>query len=112
MEDLEKVKTPQRAGQIFDSRLLRLFNETDYAIIRTLIEKLPNVKRRILEMHFWEGLSLTEIAATLGMDWARINREIKEAFKTLKISCENDPRFSRHRRKHQMMGDKTWKQIA
>ncbi len=89
------AKTQNTTGAFIEERL---FSETDYAIIRTLIQTLPNTKRRILEMHFWEGFSLTETAASLGMDWARINREIKDAFEMLKISCEKDPRFSRHKK--------------
>ena len=79
----------------------RLFTETDYALVRILLKDLPERKRRILEEHFWEGLSLTEIATGLKIGWAEINQEINEAFIILKERCEKDPRFSRYRKENE-----------
>lgn len=94
-----KIITSLKEDRLSTAR--RLFTETDYALIRILLKDLPDRKRLILEEHFWEGLSLTEIAAGLKIGWAEINQEIKEAFIILKNRCEKDPRFSRYQKNNE-----------
>ena len=48
-----------------------MFSKGDYVILHTAIAKLPRLQQRIISMRYWEGLSVTELRASLRSDFSR-----------------------------------------
>ncbi len=71
------------------------FKESDYALIRHLVNELSDEQRLMVEMYFWQGLSATEIACTLGISWGQVREQLSEAYAKLRLLCEISPQFSR-----------------
>ena len=72
-----------------------LFTETDYALVRKALTELSYRERLIINLHFWEDFSVTEIGERLRLPWQVVERCLAEAFCTLRKRCLSHPVFSR-----------------
>ena len=55
--------------------------------IRKILEDLPLREKQIIQLHYWESLSLTEIAHILRMDWAGVKKIFDAAHGRLRQMC-------------------------
>lgn len=64
--------------------------ETIKATVRSSLKELPENERVVLEMHFWEGLSLEQIAKSMRKKLGVIETIFEQALKNMKaIILEN-----------------------
>ena len=78
-----------------DPLLRNLFTDSDHLVVRQAMALLPKREIEVITLRFWEGLSETEIALALNMDWQTVERLMKQAFSRLKEICLSRPEFSR-----------------
>ena len=60
---------------------------TDY-FGRTMVKELPFRERQIVILYFWNRMTLSEIAETLGVSHASVFRGLEKAKKKLKLELE------------------------
>jgi RNA polymerase sigma factor (sigma-70 family) len=54
------------------------------------IDKLPAERRQIIRMHFFEGLSLNQIAEQKGISYNTVKNQKHEALKTIRLSFKKE----------------------
>lgn len=75
---------------------MRAFTDTDYEIVSLAMRRLPLLQRRLIHLRFWNKLMIHEIAGSLGLQVPAVERELSQAFTTLRNECLSQRRFSRH----------------
>jgi len=83
----------QRNGVRFEKR--PIFTEVDYEIVRKAVAVLSPKEQKIIHLHFWEGLSATEICREMDMPWHVVERCLARSFEKIRKFCLFDPVFSR-----------------
>lgn len=76
---------------------MNLFTALDHAIIRSAMRRLPGLLAEIVEMRFWRGLAIEEIAVDLGVTRLAVERALLNAMRILREECLRNPAFSRSR---------------
>lgn len=72
-----------------------IFSRQDHAVVRRAMHELPIRDRLIVELRFWNNLSVEEIAEFMCMRRADVESRLNAVFAMLRDRCENDPEFSR-----------------
>jgi len=71
-------------------------------LIRSALSKLPELQRKVIELFFWEDMSLTEIARLLGYSVTYISYLREQAIAALRkmfgVAPKGQPKRSRHRK--------------
>lgn len=74
-----------------------LFTTLDHSIIRAAIKRLPGILSVVVEMRFWQKLTIYDIAFELGVSEAVVDLALKKASRLLRDDCLRNPAFSRSR---------------
>ncbi|MFA0753056.1 MAG: hypothetical protein IMHGJWDQ_000824, partial [Candidatus Fervidibacter sp.] len=53
-------------------------------LVRRAVEKLPELQRKVIEWLFWEDLTMTEIAKSLGVSVTYVSYLFRKAIKNLR----------------------------
>lgn len=72
-----------------------LFTGMDYAIVRAAVKRLPGLLGAVIEMRFWQKLTLGEIAVELGVSIKAVESALIKAGRALREECLRHPAFSR-----------------
>ena len=72
-----------------------LFTNTDYAIVRSAVRRLPGLLGIVIELRFWKKCTLDEIAVELGVSTRSIESAFTRALRMLREECLRHPSFSR-----------------
>lgn len=72
-----------------------LFNESDYAEVRSLVAQLPEREFRILFLRYWASYSITQIAEELKMNWDAVDKKLNKALNALRGMYPSNPFVSR-----------------
>lgn len=67
----------------------------DRLVVRQAVEELPDPRRTIVFLAFWEGLSHSEIAATVGLPLGTVKSHVRRGLVTLHQQLEGVRRESR-----------------
>ena len=78
--------------QIFEKPI---FSQTDYAILRSAIKRLPGLLSAVVEQRFWARKTVDEIADDFGVSAYAIDCAIIKAQQLLREECMRHPSFSR-----------------
>ncbi len=74
-----------------------LFTMLDHSIIRAATKRLPGILSVVVEMRFWQKLTIYDIALELGVSEAVVEVALKKASRLLRDECLRNPAFSRSR---------------
>ena len=80
----------ERAERAQPSQEARLDAASEVARLRAAVETLPTRQRLVIVLHVWEGLSLRDTAALLGMRYATAKSNLCHARKALRLWLEED----------------------
>ena len=90
------MKNPSKLGKVTSDKCgVAMFTRDDYRLVNECLSRLNARQRTIVEMHFWDGFTSTEIAQALRMDWADVMAELGTAFRILRSQLMSHPKFSR-----------------
>lgn len=78
-----------------------LFTPMDHAIIRTAVHELPSLLGTIVDLRFWKGVEMVDIAEKLGLTICSTELLLVRALRSLRENCLRHPEFSRS--KHSML---------
>lgn len=76
-----------------------LFTMLDHSIVRAATKRLPGILSVVVEMRFWQKLTVCDIAFQLGVSEAVVDLALKKASRLLRDDCLRNPAFSRSRHK-------------
>ena len=74
-----------------------LFNTLDYLAVRRAMDRLPLIEKLVIEMRFFHGFSIEEIARLLRIDWDETDALIDSTLLLLKRECCTDFGFGADR---------------
>lgn len=80
---LESLPPPSRVARAEDEVVLRLDR---IAKVRAALDTLNESQRRVIEMAYYEGMSHTEIAASLGQPLGTVKALVRRGLKVIKDS--------------------------
>ncbi len=72
------------------------FTECDQLVVRQAMAFLAKRELEVVVLHYWEGLSETEIAMALRTDWRTVEKIMGRALLQLRETCLSRPEFSRY----------------
>lgn len=71
------------------------FTPIDYAIVRAAVRDLPGLLKVIVEMRFWQQMTVPEIAEDLGVTARAVESALTKATRIIREECLRHPAFSR-----------------
>lgn len=74
-----------------------IFSTLDHSIVRAATKRLPGILSVVVEMRFWQKLTIYDIAFELGVSEAVVDLALKKASRLLRDDCLRNPAFSRSR---------------
>lgn len=89
-DNLAKRKVQSESKYVFlrsviqDDEDEEMFKEERYGDLYQVIKELNDVEREIVEMYYWEGYKLREIAAALNLSYPLIRQKHKRIIKKIK----------------------------
>lgn len=72
-----------------------LFTPIDHAIVRAAVRELPGLMAAIVDMRFWQQMTVPEIADALGVSMRAVESAITKATRIIRETCLRHPAFSR-----------------
>ena len=69
------------------------FSVSQTQALHSILNELPATERRIVQLHYWDTRSLTEIGKTLQMEWHEVKAHLKSAHFRLRGLCLQHPAF-------------------
>jgi RNA polymerase sigma factor (sigma-70 family) len=67
-------------------------NVDDQDLVRAMLERLDEPSKQLIQLHFFEGLDVNEIANRTGLHWRGVYRKIETILNTLKREFRKDGR--------------------
>ena len=70
-----------------------IFSPSQKLALHEILVELSPRERRVVQLHYWENQSLTEIGQTMRLEWREVKALMESAYSRLRSLCLQHPAF-------------------